>query len=232
MTIDRILAVVGIFLGLPGFLLLFFTGYRTEAILALGLGLTLFSSPIIVTWLLSLPPYSITEAKVALSFDKDSIQKATITKEYKIRPNQRHLTVLSLRNIAADGKVENLRWNGNLIPKEWLREVLGEYEVTIHFPGPHALWKEFSGALSYEVTDSFNGNPEGLVYAPDHPTKVAQIEVTFPNNRPCRSANAYRVEGAGQIPIAGPEIFESGLRLKATIKRPTPGTEYWFWWNW
>jgi len=232
MTIDRILAVLGIILGLPGFLLLLVNGYRAEAILSLGLGLTLFSTPILIGWFLSRPPYFFSEAKVALRFIGDSVRTATLTKEYKIRPNQRHLTVLSLRNIAADGFVSNLQWNGAPIQKDWIREVLGEYEITIHFEGPHALWREFSGMLSYDVTDSNNGNPEAFVYAPDHPTKLATIEVSFPPSRPCLAARAYRMEGAGQIPIPAPEVSENRLRLKATLRHPQPGAEYWFWWDW
>jgi hypothetical protein len=232
MTFDRILAILGIILGLPGFLLLLMSGYRAEAILSLGLGLTLISAPISITWFLTRPPYTITSAKVTLSFLDNAIRRARLTKDYTIRPNQRYLTVLTFRNIAADGNIHSLRWNGQPIDPKWIREVLGEYEVTIHFPGPHQLWREFSGSLSYEATDAFNGREEGLVYAPDHPTKTATIMVEFPASRPCRATRAYRVEGAGQVPISAPSVLAKGLRFETTLKRPRPGTEYWFWWDW
>jgi hypothetical protein len=229
-TLDRILAVIGLIIAIPGFLLLFFTDHQTESILTVGLGLVVLGAGAIDFYLSRLPPYTINDAKVIVDFPNGDRRIARITKSYTVRPNFGHLNTMTHRNIGAQGTVQNLCWNG--LPIQQIRQSLGEYEVTIDFNGPHKRFRPFTGALSYEAVDSFKGNPEWFCYVIDFPIKAASIEVNLPTRDPCKSAEAFRVEGNGRTRMPDPDISADKQRLSWKLNRPRRSAEYRLYWYW
>jgi hypothetical protein len=189
-------------------------------------------SAFVVRYFTGLPPFTITTADVKLDFVGNDVKVAVLSKSYRIRPNYGHLNTMTHKNIAADGSVRNLCWDDKPIPAVDIKELLGEYVVTIRFPYALRKWREIAGKLSYEVCDSFNGNPEALIYVVDFPTKTVCIEVNFPLNRLCLDAEAFKLEGTAQHPIRNPMISADRRNLKLLLKRPRVGSEFMIYWRW
>lgn len=232
MNWDRLLTIAGLTFGLPGFLLLFFEPTRTAAILAVLLALALLAGAYVAHYLSTLPPYTMKTAAVSLVIKDKGGKNAHLSKEYEIRPNYSHLTTMTHRNIAADGETNNICWNDRPVPAHRIRSILGEYEVTIEFPAQCKRWHTFKGKLSYDVEDSFLGNPEGLVYVADFPTKLARIHIDLPQERPCSRAYTYKVVGAQKVSYIDPDVSSDKARIELEIKRPRIGSEYMLYWDW
>jgi hypothetical protein len=231
MSLDRLLAVVGILIGIPGVLVLFLTANQTLAIFAGFLAVALLAGAFYIRQVLNASPYSFSEAKVTLAFPVDH-QTAVLSKEYKIVPNFHNLRQLEHKNIAADGPIANIRWNDVAVPADRISHRLGEYEIRIDLPFAPKRWSEFRGKLSYECEGSFNGNPESIMYCVDFPTRRACITVEFPANKPCRSAYARIIRGAGEMPIQDPVRSDDGSRIELNLERPPHGAQYVIYWMW
>lgn len=231
MTPDRVLAIVGVVLGIPGVAVLVLTADQTVAILATILAIALIAAALFIRYVLNAPPYTVREANVTLAFPQDE-QTAILSKEYRIVPNFSHLRQIEHKNIAADGQIQNIQWNDAPVPPNFIAYRLGEYEIRIDLPFHPRRWHEFSGKLSYECIGSFNGQTESIVYCVDFPTKEARIVVEFPPNRPCRASEARKIQGAGEMPIHRPEVTPDGRRLELRLRRPTFGASYIIYWTW
>jgi len=233
MSLDRGLAVAGALLSLPGFMLLFFTDHQTTAILAVFIGLGILVSARTVQYLTNLPPFTMKSVAVVLTFKDDHGKHAVLSKHYVIRPNFNNLGEMAHRNIASDGAVSNICWNDEPVPAADIRTVLGEYEVTVRFRNQQPRkWHLFQGKLSYMLTDSFNGNEEGLMYVVDFPARAVSFRVDLPAKRRCRSATAYRLEGSGRTALQPPLISGDGATISLTVKRPRVGSEFAIYWRW
>jgi hypothetical protein len=231
MPIDRIFAIIGIIIGVPGVMILFATANETLAAFAGTLAALLLGAAFYIRYLFNAPPYSVPEALVTLEFKGDE-KRATLTKKYKICPNFAHLSQLEHRNIASDGDISNFLWNGLPISPNAISKHLGEYVIRVDLPVNPGRWRIFEGELSYELTDSFNGNPEGMEYCIDFPTKKAVLTILFPKNKRCLSAEARKMQGAGAIPISRPVVSNDGSRAELVLRRPTLGAKYAIHWNW
>jgi hypothetical protein len=231
MTLDRGLAIAGVILGLPGVLVLVLSSSQTLAIINGILAVLLLGAAYFIKYILDAAPFNVKDVTVILSFPQDH-KKAILRKHYKMYANFNHLKQIEHKNIAADGKIENICWNKTPVPADHIKNVLGEYEVYIDLPFDLPRWKEFSGTLSYECIDSFNADTEAFMYCVDFPTRLATIIIAFPKSRPCRSTEATKVQGAGAMPIAAPRLSPDGRRLVLKLKYPTIGAQYIIYWNW
>jgi hypothetical protein len=136
------------------------------------------------------------------------------------------------KNIAADGEIGSIRWNDELVPEECIRNRLGEYEVQIAFPVSPRRWHEFPGKLSYDLIESFNANPESMLYCVDFPTKTASILVKLPPAKLCKHAEARKIQGAGEVAINGLAVSSDRRTLELKLRRPTYGAQYIIHWHW
>lgn len=232
MTLDRVLAIIGIVLGIPAVVALVLSANQSLQIFIVILAALLVGAALYIRYILNAPPYTFREATVTLSFPNDH-ETAILTKTYHIIPNLTDLRQMEHKNIAADGQIQNICWNDQPVPQDRIVQRLGEYEILIDFPISPRKWKEFAGKLSYECLGSFRGNPESMLYCVDFPTREARIIVEFPPTKRCRSAEARKLQGSGQIPVKrGPEISSDGRRLELHLKRPTFGAHYAIYWTW
>ena len=231
MSLDRGLALVGLVLALPGFLLLFLSGQEAVAVLVLVLGAGCLIGAFVVHFIWTQPPYTFKIAEVTLSFigGKD---RALLSKEYIIRPNYRNLQQMKHKNIASDGTVKNICWNDEPVPQNKILTRLGEYAVTIDFPTTCVWLRNFTGKLSYELINSFGGNSEGIFYSVDYPTKKVIIRVNFPEDCLCIHAHATLIQGAGEKEIQDPAISSDRKSLVLKLKRPKLGSQYGIYWQW
>ena len=231
MPLDRVLAIAGIIIGIPGVIVLFAAANETLAAFAGLLAALLLGAAFYIRYLFNAPPYTFPEVNATLEFSGDE-RRAVLRKIYKIRPNYSHLRQLEHRNISADGQISNFLWNGKPIPSSSISQQMGQYEVLVNLPVIPGRWQIFDGELSYEMKNSFNGNPESVQYCVDFPTKKVVLTILFPKNRPCLSAEARKMQGAGARPIEMPTISQNGRELALTIKRPTYGATYTIYWHW
>ncbi len=225
---DRILSLIGILVGLPGFILLFFDGH---ALLAAAFFVAMVVL-LLAAWLVSLPPFTMKSIDVELIIHEVDGSKATLSKTYQIRPNYGHLEHLTHRNIAADGSVSNIRWDDQPVPCKNIEKVMAEYHVTIRFPSPLERWRTFPGKLSYDLDNSFPATLEGLVYVADFPVKTAKITVRLPAGRKCSKANATMVRGGRKVPIKHLYQNDGGTQIQLKLKKPVVGAEYEIFWYW
>jgi hypothetical protein len=231
MSLDRALAIAGLIIGIPGVLVLFLTANQTLAIVAGLLAVLLLLGAFYGRQILNASPYTFPEARVSLAFPGDH-NLGVLTKEYRIVPNFGHLRQIEHKNIAADGRIDNIRWNDVPVPPNCIVNRLGEYEVRIDLPFAPRRWTEFRGKLSYDCIGSFPGNPESMLYCVDFPTRRACIIIEFPKGRPCQSATARMIRGAGEVPIKDPTRSPDGLRLELNLDRPIHGAQYVIYWMW
>jgi hypothetical protein len=162
MTLDRVLAIIGVILGIPGVVILVLSANQTVAILAGILAALLLGAAYFIRYILNAAPYDVREANVTLTFPNNP-QTAILTKAYRIVPNFSHLREIEHKNIAADGKIQNICWDDQPVPANRIVHRLGEYEIKIDLPFNPRRWQEFRGKLSYECIDSFNANTESIL---------------------------------------------------------------------
>jgi hypothetical protein len=234
MKTDRILTIVGIFLTLPGFIAMFFTKDWSLPAMTMLLGLVVLIASLLVRIFVTLPPFTVISHIVTVDFLDDYGRQARMRKEYVIRPNYGHLSSITFRNIAGDGRISKIAWNDEELPAEAVKRRMEEYVVTVTFHHTLPRWKEIRGVLSYEAADTFPERNEGMIYTPDFPTKTATLRVVFPANRKFKSdsVGASKIEGTGETRLKPPEISGDQKTIEVTLRRTRPGEEYSLFWEW
>jgi hypothetical protein len=232
MTLDRVLAVLGTVLALPGFFLAFFTTQQTVAAICVLLAAVIGLAAALVHYYAHLPPFHVRLLESVVQISDAGGKHADVKRTYTARSNYRQQTIMVHKNIAADGDVINITWDGKPIPTQHIEPRMKEWEVTIHFDFPLRQWADFVGTLGYEVTDSFLGNPEGVIYSVEHITRRAVLRVHLPNDRPCLTAKAYIRTGSGEDPIDGLQVLEGNKKLELELRRPRRGSQYAIYWTW
>jgi hypothetical protein len=211
--------------------MLFFTDKQALGLLCAALGFTILGATYLVRWITQLPEYTFLAAESTLNL-RAGRQKGTLTKKYRIRPNHAHLRRITFRNIAADGRIGEIRWNDRPVPAASIREKVGTFEVDIDFPYAHRRWKAFDGELAYEVEDSFEKPVEELIFEVDFHTRKVELKVLLPKDLPARSARVLRMSGSenelAELDVTGPGATE----LRYAVKRPRLAHEYAIRWMW
>jgi hypothetical protein len=232
MTFDRAVGITGTIIGIPGFVLLFLQGQQVAAALCVLLAAVIFIGFVLHRKATDAPPFKLKSAKVLLTIHDAAGALGKIEKHYTFVPCFANMNQMTHRNIASDGTVSAISWNGQPVPATGIKEVLGEYQVTIDFRAPLTRGVAQDGILSYEIADSFPNADEALVYVVDFPTPLVEITVRLPQNRLAQSAKAFQVRGAGRSPVPSVELNASRDTVTLRLKKPPMGAEYEIWWNW
>lgn len=230
--IDRTIGILGVILALPGFFFQFVNKNATIALLSFALASVCILGALAIRYLTRRPKFHLHDATVQLEiFDADG-HEAHLSKQYHIEANYDDLQTMTHRNIAADGDITNIYWNDRPVPDESIEQTLGEHVVTADLAMPRGRGDKFQGKLSYDLTDSFPDRREELRYNVDFPTKQASLQVFLPEDRPARGVNAYRLDGAGRVPIESPQVSDNGELIEMELSRPQLGDEYSITWVW
>lgn len=231
MKIENLLAIIGIIIGLPSFLLLFCSGQQVAAILVL-LVIFILSYQY---WQENLAPSFclISHYKKLEIFDKNGA-KAKITLRRIVIPNHKGLQEYIFRHIRSDGKIENFQSNFGLPHK--ISKDAGNYVVTIRFTKELRKRKPVEVILSYDVSGGYSQNMETTALLLDYPCKELEMKISFPNDRPCLEARAYRISGSDEKEINKPEVSPSHTEVKWNMKKFfgffAIGYMYRIEWNW
>jgi hypothetical protein len=224
---DELLAWVGIVIGIPGLLVLFFTVQ-----IAIGVFVVLIIGGLIwLRWYLALPDFTILEMEKRLVFKDPQAHKATFTRYQKARANHKGLTEFWIKGNSADGRIENVRIDDKDPDIQTLEA--GDLAVCKRFHRPLERGQQEPMKLSYDIIDGFSGNPEGLIHLVSYKTKLFRMIIEFHEDRPCNSCRAFlRYGGKEHRTLPQPVTFAGGRRVEFEVKRPKLGAEYFLEWNW
>jgi hypothetical protein len=227
MKLEILLAWIGIILGVPGFLLLFFTSHVTSGLLVFAFVAVL----VWVRWELGRPEFTILEIEKILTFHDSQASRATLVRRHKARANHKGLTEFWCGNISTDGSLQNVQVDGQ--DPHAMKTEAGDLRICKRFPRPSEHGEIYEMQLSYDLLKSFEGNPEGLIHVCSYKTKRLKMVVVFHPEKPCRSARAYiRFGGQPHERLPQPKISEDATRAEIELTRIKLGGEYCLEWNW
>jgi hypothetical protein len=227
MSREEILALAGVLIGLPSFALLIVSGQVVIGVLVL----VLIGGVIGVTVLLGQPQFTLLEVEKVLTFHDATAHMATLVRTQKARANQNGLTDFWIRNISADGSIENIQIDNH--PPDDERHIAGDIQVCKRFPHPLKRGQIFTMVLSYDLIDSFSQLSEAVSHIVEVKTKKLQIIVHFHEAKPCLTASAFLRFG-GQInkELPKPALEHRNRRAEHQGKRLKLGGEYSLEWDW
>lgn len=227
MTREELLAWAGLVVGIPGFALLFVSGYAVEG----GLAVVVFVGLFWLRWSSSRPEFTIIQLKKSLTFHDATGRKATLFRDQIVRANHKGLTEFWIKGISADGPIENILVDDKEPTHK--RKQAGAVEVCKHFRQPLQRGETDGMTLSYDMIDAFLNNPESMGHTVGYKTKLLVIVVRFHNERPCRSVKAFLRYG-GQIykSLPQPIISNDSCKIEIAVKRPRLGSQIYLEWDW
>lgn len=222
-----LLAWVGIAIGIPSFLLLFFSGQVSLGILVVLIIIGLAW----LHWFLTQPEFTIIEIEKRLIFNDPQGHSATFVRNQKARANHKGLTEFWVKGNSADGSIQNVRIDDKAPDLDHLEA--GDRALGKRFPRPLERGQQETMKLSYDIIDGFSKDTEGLIHLVSDKTKRFRVFVEFHEQRRCNSARAFlRYGGKDYKALREPEVFECGRRIEFEVRRPRLGAEYFLEWDW
>lgn len=231
MSTDRILAWVGVAIGMLGLIPIFRdsplqlrVAYTAILVLLLVLFAVLYRSG-------RGPQYSTLSMKKTLELVEPDGSLARMRREQRIRVNYGQLSEIWCRNIVADGNIQRVHIDGEQPDEEKKMGCL--LSVCKRFDTPIFKGQEASIVWTYELVNSFLAKAEVLDHDVKQATRFLELTVIFPNNRPCRGAGLHElIAGDPERLLQSPTIESNGTLVKATIRRPEKGRTIRLTWDW
>lgn len=231
---DRTLAVLGAVIGLLGLIPIFRDANRQERILYC-VALLLLSALFLVLYRAGRgPQYSTIKMRKTLEFQTPDAARATFTRDQKIRVNYGSMDEIWCRNIVADGRIENVRVDGDSPTTDDMQTLGCLLDVRKRFPVTLYRGREVTVCWTHDLINSFPDSREFIDHDVTPATIVLELIVTLPNGpRKFHDvALEERVAGEPSRSLGSPAIEQNGLHLRATIKRPHPGRTIRLSWGW
>ncbi len=226
---DLWIALAGLIIGIPGFILLFKSPTATAAVITVLLLLSVFLALGYVYWSQRLPHFTIESVEKELAFLHQDCKHATLSRKQTAIANHPGITEFWCRNIAADGSIQNIQIDGARPNDE--RHVLGEIEVCKRFRSPLKRGQSFTTVLTYDLVDCFPQEREQLIHVVEGRTKKLRLEIRFPAGRNVRNPRAIiKFGGEERSQLDSLVVSQSVLLLE--VKRPKFGADYVVEWNW
>lgn len=229
MSKGDLLAWIGILIGLPGFLLLFFSQHVVIASLLVAIG----AGMLWVRWYINQPEFTLLLVEKILTINDVEGRTAVLLRCQEGVANQKGLTEFWCRNISADGPITNIRLDDR--PPHEVKREAGDTQVCKRFNRALEHGEQFSMKLSYDLTDSFPKSTEGMIHVVECKTKRLKMVVTLPGGRPATAARAsLRYGGNPHMRLPQPRLTgqTTGERIEMEIKSPRLGAEYCLEWDW
>jgi hypothetical protein len=229
MNVDRVLAIVGIAIGIPGFLLLFISDQWVHGVLVLLLVCALAAWWFYARWRDNLPVFTVLELTKRLTIISADGRSASLARSQKVRINHKGITEWWCRQISADGTVTNITIDQ--LPPDVTTSTGGTIQVCRRFQYPKQRGEEWESTLTYNIADSFTKPHEELIHMVAFRTKKLVLEVELPRN--CTHADLRFTFGGEQgEKLSDPELSNNNRTITATIKRPRIGAQYHLGWEW
>jgi hypothetical protein len=226
-NVDRVLALIGLFIALPSTMLLFFSDH-----IAIGILVLVFMLIAIINWhVQNKPLITVLEIeKSAVINDSQGID-ASFTSRQKTITNHKGLIELWFRNISSDGVINNILID-NKIPSD-IKTEAGDIRACIRFNKPKKAHEQFEATLTFDAKNAFSANTEFVIHVVEAETKKLKLVVELTINRKASDARVFLQYGGNpHKELEKPLISDSGRRLETNIKRPLLGAEYCLEWDW
>lgn len=230
MNLDRLLGIIGIVIGVPGFLILFMSDKWIEGILVLFLVMAIAGYQVYLYKQSQEPMFTVLRLDKEVRIHDDKGTKASFERRQHMKTNHPGLVEWWCRNIAADGTITNILIDGQA--PDVLETSAGTIRVCRRFPRPLQKGEELTIVLTYDLTNSFLKNTESVVHLNVLKTREVVMSVELP--RPCLSAETYMSYGGQQVTLINdkPAITMGNKRLEIAIKKPRLGAQYHLQWTW
>lgn len=176
--------------------------------------------------------YTIVKMEKTLVLHDTKGEQATLTRSSWEIAGSEGLGEIWFRNIAADGKILNVKIDGEPA-QEGINIVhqTGLTHIRKVLPRPLNKGEEIQTIISYDLVYSFLKPTEALIHVVNYKTKRIKLLVQFPNERPFRSAEFVEVFG-GTKPITIGRFPVGGIELVAEAENVHLGAHYELRWNW
>lgn len=184
MNTDRLLAWVGVAIGILG-LIPIFRDASNQVRLAYATGLVALLITFMVLYRAGKgPQYSTMSMKKTLTFTGGDRRYATLVREQRIKINYGSMNEIWCRNIVADGQIENFRIDG-IPPDADDQARLGcLLDVRKRFLRTLYRGDEETVAWSYDLVDSFPENQEFMDHDVTPGTRLLELVVELPAGDP------------------------------------------------
>lgn len=222
----KLLELIGIAIGIPGFLLLFVQGKIAVALLVLVvIGVLAWHR-----WFLQLPNLTIIEIEKIFDFKDAFAHRVLMTRRQRMRVN--HPTAeYWFTNISADGSIQEITIDG--APPAEKRSQAGDLMVCKRWNHPLERGQEVTINFCYELIDSFGRNPEGVIHVVAAKAKRVRITVKLHPDRPCLGASSYRrYAGQEYRDLPAPALRDSNRHIELEFEAKKVGTEVEIEWTW
>jgi hypothetical protein len=231
MSTDRVLAWVGVAIGILGLIPIFRDSslqlkltYAVCLILLLAFFAFLYRNG-------RGPQYTILSMKETLEILEINGSHAKMRREEQIRVNYGQLSEIWCRNIVADGSIGNHLIDGE--PPDLTESAGGLVSICKRFTTPLFRGQEANILWTYELSDSFPARTEVFDHDVKQATRYLEMIVILHKDRPCRGATLHAlIAGDHDRQLRSPSIEMNGTVVKATIKRPEKGRTIRLTWEW
>lgn len=231
-TLDRVLAVLGVLLGIPA-ILGFFSQRFGEGLLLTGLVLLIVGYLLYRRYEESQPLFTYLEMHKILKFHDAAATTAGFSTIVTARANHTGVSQLWFRNINADGDVTNFRIDGAPVPQNLIVKKAGSYEVCKQFDRPLRRGDTEQITLSYDLINAFSSTHEGITHVTVTKTKKLKIRVEFHSQRVGHNVRFYAAYGGGiEKDLDPPRFDNTGLALEIELEGLKTAAYYTIDWNW
>jgi hypothetical protein len=231
MSTDRILAWVGLAIGILG-LIPIFRDSSLQLTIAYVVVLTLLV--ILFAFLYRSgrgPQYATLSMRKTLEIVEADGSLARMRREQRIRVNYGQLSEIWCRNIVADGSIQNLLIDNN--PPDDEKRMGCLLSICKRFETPLFRGQEKTIVWTYELRNSFLARTEVLDHDVKQATRYLELTVVLPASRPCCGASMHElIAGDPEKLLPNPTIDMHGTILKAILKRPEKGRTIRLTWEW
>jgi hypothetical protein len=230
-TTDRLIAILGVILGVPAFLALFVeSAHRREAILTVIIVTLVLAYRAVVYYQNHLPPLSALEVRKHYAILDVAGTTATFEGTKRMKANSRGISEYWHRNISQDGSISEIKVDGR--DPATVDVSCGTASICTRFDRPLEKGEEITTVLTYRLRDSFtNPSREGVTHVNSSRAKLVTMVVDLP--RACNRAELTQsYAGEQSILLEGPKLSNGNRKLEAKIKKPLLGASYHLDWYW
>lgn len=231
---DVVGIVIGVVIGLPGFLDYVFGQQTALGILSVVIGILIVLSVFSLRWIISQPPFTLLGVEKELEFRDKDARNARHTDTRKVMANHKGITEFWFKDIGQPGSLNNVLINGDPPDLEEDRAG-GNMGVGKRYPR-HFEWRQqFKASLSMEILDAFPDEQEFYTHKVMDKTKRITMAVKFHRGKRFRTVRVLLgYGGASYEVIKKPNLTkaEDGSELELVVKKPKLGQEYRLEWEW
>jgi hypothetical protein len=231
MNTDRVLAWVGVAIGILGLIPIF-----RDASLQLAIAYTIVLALLLILFAFLYrsgrgPQYATLSMKKTLRIVETDGSLARMSREQRIRVNYGQLSEIWCRNIVADGSIQNLLIDKS--PPDDEKRMGCLLSICKRFSTPLFRGQEATILWTHELLNAFPAINERMEHDVTPETLYLELIVELPNSRPCRAATLHEsVSGEPARLLPDPTIELHGTVLKAVVKRPREGRTICLSWEW